>query len=300
MFTSYTSIISGYLNKGGAVRNLYKSGSVRLKAPMVVLASKNRRFIEPKQIPEFKVEQTRRRKGGYGMNLVSPRGERQSEYLSALTDPSVGLVFGIGPAGCGKTMFACSAAISALRSGSVSKIVITRPSVLVEENIGFLPGDILKKMNPILLPLFDVFLEHYTKRELDNLITSGVIEVAPVGFMRGRTFKSCFIIADEMQNSTPNQMLMLLTRVGEGSKIVVTGDLGQSDLIAMGADKNGLQDVLDRLYDPTGCGCGNEIRIVELTSADVARSSLVKHVLGLYHQEPTVPWSNLPLKKTPP
>jgi phosphate starvation-inducible protein PhoH and related proteins len=213
-----------------------------------------------------------------------PRGEKQRDYVRALKDPSVGLVFGIGPAGCGKTLFACNSAVAALKSGSVSKIVLTRPSVAADEQLGFLPGDILKKMNPMMLPLFDVFLEHFPKWEWDRMIASGVVEIAPIGFMRGRTFKECFVIADEMQNSTPNQMLMLLTRLGEGSKMVVTGDLRQSDIGGGIGGSNGLQDVLDRIYH--GINCDDDlIRVVEMGDGDVERSDIVKRVLEIYKDD---------------
>jgi phosphate starvation-inducible PhoH-like protein len=216
--------------------------------------------------------------------LYRPHGIRQEQYVESLQNPSVDLVFGIGPAGCGKTLFACLAAVEALKTGSVSKIVLTRPSVAADEQLGFLPGDILKKMNPMMLPLFDVFLEHFQKSEWDRMISSGVIEIAPIGFMRGRTFKNCFVIADEMQNSTPNQMLMLLTRIGTGTKMVVTGDLLQSDIrsedILSKCGENGLQDVIDRIY--TKSGCDDSIQVVMMNDDDVERSDIVKRVLELY------------------
>jgi phosphate starvation-inducible PhoH-like protein len=228
-----------------------------------------------------------------------PRGVNQEAYVDALNDPEVPVVFVTGPAGCGKTLFACATAIQALKRGDISRIIFTRPVVPAEEDIGFLPGNILRKMDPWLQPLFDVFLEYYTQKEIDGMIAGGVIEISPLGFMRGRTFKRAFIIADEMQNSSPNQMLMLLTRVGMGSKIVVTGDLRQSDLSyrlnSLGcADTtvtNGLEDFIDKLrkYEEMlakndGEGKGGrlgDIRLIEMTANDVERSPVVKRILEI-------------------
>jgi len=197
-------------------------------------------------------------------------------------------------------LFACATAIQSLKRGEISRIIFTRPVVPAEEDIGFLPGNILRKMDPWLQPLFDVFLEYYTQKEIDGMIAGGTIEISPLGFMRGRTFKRCFIIADEMQNSSPNQMLMLLTRIGLGSKIVVTGDLRQSDLLyrlnSQGCkDKtvtNGLEDFIYKLrkYEDmvtkNGGGEGEggrlgDIRLIEMTANDVERSPVVKRILEI-------------------
>lgn len=208
-----------------------------------------------------------------------PRSENQQKYVDNLNDPNISVVFGIGPAGCGKTLFACISAINSLKRGDVSKIILTRPIVSVQEEIGFLPGDIASKMDPWLKPLFDIFLENYTQKELDKMIGDGVIEISPLGFMRGRTFKETFVICDELQNSTPNQMLMLLTRAGNGCKMVVTGDLKQSDLMV----KNGLLDFMEKYKTRTRDY--SNIRLIEMTSKDVERSELVKNILDLYNNE---------------
>ena len=220
-----------------------------------------------------------------------PRGENQQKYVNHLSNPNTSIVFGIGPAGCGKTLFACCSAIQSFKSGNITKIILTRPAVSVEEDLGFLPGDILRKMDPWLQPLFDVFLEHYTQSELDTMIERGVIEIAPLGYMRGRTFKNVFILADEMQNSSPMQMKMLLTRIGEGSKMVVTGDLQQSDWNVKNSRKgswsdqggvlNGLADFMgkfSRESDTDVCDIG----LVEMTANDVERSQVVRRVLKIY------------------
>ena len=213
--------------------------------------------------------------------IYKPRSENQQSYVNFLNDPNISMVFGVGPAGCGKTLFACIAAITALKKGDISKIILTRPIVSVEEDLGFLPGDIANKMDPWLKPLFDIFLEYYTQIEMDKMIAEGVIEISPLGFMRGRTFKHTFVICDELQNSLPSQMLMLLTRAGNGCKMVITGDLKQSDLKV----KNGLSDFMEKYRTRTRDY--NEIRLIEMTAKDVERSEVVKNILEIY-KEPEV------------
>lgn len=158
-----------------------------------------------------------------------PKSENQRKYVNALDNPEIPLIFVLGPAGTGKTLFACLTAIQGLRSGEFDRIILTRPLVTVEEELGFLPGNIKSKMDPWTRPIFDIFLEYYSQKDIDAMLNAGLIEIAPLAFMRGRTFKRCFILADEMQNSSPAQMLMAATRIGFGSKMVVNGDLNQSD-----------------------------------------------------------------------
>jgi phosphate starvation-inducible PhoH-like protein len=207
-------------------------------------------------------------------------------YFDLLRDPNVHILAGIGPAGCGKTLFACTAAIHALRNKAVERIVITRPLVSVdEEELGFLPGSIVNKMDPWTRPIFDIFREFYSVGQIHSMIENGVIEISPLAYMRGRTFKRAFIIADEMQNSSPTQMLMVLTRIGHGSKLVITGDLKQSDR----SDSNGLGDFIRKLEvncgsdGAGGFGCSPLIRFVEMNSVDVQRSQVVSSVLNLYY-----------------
>ena len=162
--------------------------------------------------------------------VLVPRNLNQETYITKLLDPSNVIVFGVGPAGTGKTMLAVLAAIKALKDGSINKIVITRPAVGVDdEKHGFLPGDLNSKMEPWTRPIFDVIQEYYGPKEIKTMIDESVIEISPLAFMRGRTFKNAFIIADEMQNATPNQMKMLLTRIGDESRMAVTGDIQQTD-----------------------------------------------------------------------
>jgi len=209
--------------------------------------------------------------------LYLPKTANQELYVSALRDPSVHILLGVGPAGTGKTLFACSQAIQELNRGSIQKIIFTRPVVPVEEDIGFLPGSIINKMDPWTRPLFDVFMEYYPKGEIDSMVRNGIIEICPLAYMRGRTFKKSFIIADEMQNSSPNQMMMVTTRIGSGSKMVITGDLKQTD---KPGDLSGLKDFIKRLENYNDPYCG--IQLVKFGSSDVLRSYIVTKVLDLY------------------
>ena len=209
--------------------------------------------------------------------LYVPKTGNQELYVKYLEDDRAKIVLGVGPAGSGKTLFACAAAISALRSGIVQKIVMTRPVVPVEEDIGFLPGSMLNKMDPWTRPIFDILGEFYAQKDIDSMVHSGIIDIVPLAYMRGRTFKRAFIIADEMQNSSPNQMLMIATRIGDESKMVITGDLKQSDRGLY----NGLADLLGRLKTRDFVDDGS-IRFVELESADVQRSHIVRRILDIY------------------
>ena len=208
-------------------------------------------------------------------NLYTPKSPNQILYNNILDKDNEYLLSVVGPAGTGKTFLACLKGIEKLKENKVEKIIITRPIVSVEEeNIGFLPGNIEKKMDPWVRPIHDVFLEFYTKKELNDLILNNKLEISPLGFMRGRTFKNSLVIADEMQNSTPNQMLMLLTRLGINSKIVVTGDLNQSDL----GNKNGLKDLIEKMERKTY----ENFYLVKLDETDVQRSNIVNEVLKMY------------------
>ena len=212
-------------------------------------------------------------------NYYLPKTINQEKYVNILDDSKVKIVIVVGPAGTGKTMFACLKAINLLKNGKISKIVITRPVVTADEEIGFLPGNIVTKMDPWTKPIFDLFLETYSKVELDSLIRDNIIEICPLAFMRGRTFKNAFIIADEMQNSSPNQMKMLLTRIGKRTNMVVTGDLQQSDI----PKENGLNDIVSKFK--TFNHANNEttqIEIIELNNMDIERSDVVKKVIQIY------------------
>jgi phosphate starvation-inducible PhoH-like protein len=215
-----------------------------------------------------------------GLNY-KPKKENQQAYVNALNGRNNKLIFAVGPAGTGKTLFACNRAIQELKSGFIDKIVITRPIVPVEEDLGFLPGNINKKMDPWVRPVYDIFLEAFSQKEFEAMVHTGVIEISPLAYMRGRTFKHSFIIADEMQNSSPNQMLMLVTRIGVESRMVVTGDLKQSDK----GMESGLFDFIKkyRIYRDNQNETSVEfIKLIELNNGDVERSEVVSGVLNMY------------------
>jgi phosphate starvation-inducible PhoH-like protein len=205
----------------------------------------------------------------------SSKTKNQEAYIELMRNDDIDMVIAVGPAGTGKTMLACYSAVEALKLGKVAKIVITRPVVSVDEEIGFLPGGLTSKMDPWTRPAFDALKEHYTQKEIDTMIEEGTIEIVPLGFMRGRTFKRAWIVADEMQNSTPMQMLMLATRIGEGSKMVITGDLNQSDRVGL----NGLQEICNKMRHNVAHSC---IRFVALQCEDVQRSRAAKAILDIY------------------
>jgi len=214
----------------------------------------------------------------HSLTKYQPRTQNQKTYVEYLTNPKVSIVGGVGPAGSGKTLFACHAAVSALKCGNVDKIVITRPLISVdEEELGFLPGSITNKMDPWTRPVFDILGEFYSTNQIKSMIENRIVEISPLAYMRGRTFKRCFIIADEMQNSSPNQMLMMLTRIGEDSKLVITGDLRQSDRSGI----NGLLDFTQKLKSSED----SLIKIIELNNVDVQRSPVVSHILDIYNSK---------------
>lgn len=207
-----------------------------------------------------------------------PKTENQATYIAALEDRSNDIVVASGPAGTGKTYLAMLAAIKALREGAISRIVLTRPAVGVDdEKHGFLPGDLNQKMEPWTRPLVDILREYYTAREVQELLDDGILEVAPLAFMRGRTFKGCWIILDEAQNATPGQIKMLLTRIGEGSRILVTGDVEQGD--RRKAD-NGLLDLSIKLRSDGVPG----LTYCQFDLGDVQRHRIIEHILKLYSQ----------------
>ena len=221
-----------------------------------------------------------------------PRGPNQELYVESLNDPEVSVLLSVGPAGTGKTLFACNAAVQQLKRGTIQKIIVTRPLVSVEEELGFLPGNLIRKMDPWTRPLFDILGEFYNQKDIDAMLASGVIEISPLAFMRGRTFKRAFVIADEMQNSSPNQMMMLATRLGEESKLVITGDLKQSDRM----ENNGLADLMKRIkrYVNANVNEGSDvdasvvslIRLIEFDVQDIQRSPVVNKILELYEDFP--------------
>ena len=206
---------------------------------------------------------------------IYPKSLSQETYLLKLNDPSKMIIFAIGPAGTGKTMLGVQWAIDQLKYGDADKIIITRPAVSVDEEHGFLPGDLNEKMAPWTKPIFDVLAENFNSKEIEHMIAEGVVETSPLAYMRGRTFKNAIVVAGEMQNATPSQMKMLLTRLGTGSKMVVTGDLQQADR----PSNNGLLEFLKLFNDFKN---HRYVDICQFTVEDVERHEAVKEILAIY------------------
>lgn len=205
-----------------------------------------------------------------------PQSVNQEKYILALIDETTDIVVVSGPAGTGKTYLAMLAAIKALRSGECEKIILTRPAVAVDdEKHGFLPGDLNQKMEPWVKPLLDILKEFYSVKEISYLLEEQIVEITPLAFCRGRTFKSSYIILDEAQNATPSQLKMLMTRIGIGSKIVITGDVEQTD---RRTKDNGLLDLTHKLADGNVPG----IQTCEFELKDIRRHKLIEHILKLY------------------
>lgn len=206
----------------------------------------------------------------------TPKNLSQARLLKAIRDEANHIICATGPAGTGKTYLIAKYAMQELVNGNIKKIVITRPTVSTGEGIGFLPGGLDEKMMPWLLPIYDAFGEcdGVNKAELRNMEAQGVIEIAPLQFMRGRSLQNCIIIADEMQNAEAEQVKMLLTRIGEGSKILITGDLEQTDKLR----NNGLADFMKRIGNKEVAG----IHIHKFERADIVRHPIIDKILDLY------------------
>jgi phosphate starvation-inducible protein PhoH and related proteins len=203
---------------------------------------------------------------------IAARTPGQRGYLQALRERD--MVFALGPAGSGKTYLAVAQGVSLLLTGKVERIVLSRPAVEAGERLGFLPGDLKEKIDPYLRPLYDALHDMIPAEQIAHRMESGEIEIAPLAFMRGRTLAHCFVILDEAQNTTPMQMRMFLTRLGEGSRMVITGDPSQTDL--PNNQKSGLTDAVETLEEVNG------IRFVRLTSQDVVRHDLVTRIVEAY------------------
>ena len=223
---------------------------------------------EPR-LPLSDLPAIRTRKGAIG-----PRSASQASYMDLLSRYE--MVFSLGPAGTGKTYLAVAQAVAMLTSGRVDRIVLSRPAVEAGERLGFLPGDMKEKVDPYLRPLYDALNDMLPGDQLTRRMTTGEIEIAPLAFMRGRTLAHAFVILDEAQNTTPVQMKMFLTRMGEGTRMVITGDLTQIDLPA--GTRSGLADALDTLEGISGIG------VARFNNADVVRHPLVGRIVEAYDQ----------------
>ena len=211
----------------------------------------------------------------FSRKSVKPKTLNQNEYIKAIKKRD--MVFGIGPAGTGKTYLAMAMALSSLQNKEVERIILTRPAVEAGEKLGFLPGDVQQKINPYLRPLYDALFDLTRAEQADKLVERGVIEIAPLAFMRGRTLNSAFIILDEAQNTTKEQMKMILTRVGFDSKLVVTADITQIDLPQ--PSKSGVLHALKILKNI------DEIDIIQFNYKDVVRHPLVQKIIKAYQKE---------------
>lgn len=204
--------------------------------------------------------------------VIFPRTENQAHYIDSFRNNE--LVFGLGPAGTGKTFLAVARAVEMLTAGEVERIILSRPAVEAGERLGFLPGDMREKVDPYLRPIYDALFDTMGADHVEKRLTAGEIEIAPLAFMRGRTLSNAFVILDEGQNTTPVQMKMFLTRLGEGSHMVVTGDLSQIDLPA--GQRSGLLDAVETLQDVPG------VHIHQFEQADVVRHRLVGAIVKAY------------------
>jgi phosphate starvation-inducible PhoH-like protein len=235
----------------------------------------SRKYFE--NIEHFSAKERQR----FEQKFTVPKNSHQVEYVAALKNAQKKIVVCTGPAGTGKTLFATEYGVRQFLTGQVEKLVFTRPSVSVDEDLGYLPGTLEDKMAPWIRPIYDILYAFLSPTEVTALLEEKLIEIAPLGYMRGRTFKNAWIVADEMQNSTISQMKMLLTRLGENSRIVVTGDLEQYDRV----DKtvhvditNGLDDFLSKLRGKRS----DSISSFEFDREDIQREEVVREVLEIY------------------
>ena len=212
--------------------------------------------------------QTKKRK-------IFPRSKNQEQYFKLLNNKNI--VFAIGPAGTGKTFLAVAKAVSALKKGSVKKIILSRPAVEAGEKLGFLPGDLKEKVDPFLRPIYDALYDMMPLDQVEKKLNNGIIEIAPIAFMRGRTLEDCFVILDEAQNTTKIQMKMFLTRLGRNSQMVVVGDNTQIDLVSK--NDSGLIDAEKKLREI------DDIGFIYLTDIDVVRHKLVRKIINAYEKK---------------
>lgn len=232
-------------------------------------ATKQRNFYENMQYlsPNEKAK--------FEQRFTKPKNESQDIYTTLLRQKSKKIVIANGPAGTGKTLFATEYGVKNFLLGTYEKLIFTRPSVSVDEDLGYLPGTLEEKMAPWVRPIYDILYNFMSPKEVTAMLEEKIIEIAPLGYMRGRTFKNCWIVADEMQNSTVSQMKMLLTRLGENSRLVITGDLEQYD---RANELNGLEDFLSKFKGKRS----SSITSFEFQRSDIQREEVVKEVLDIY------------------
>jgi len=232
-------------------------------------AARQRKFYENMQYLSYS------ERSQFEDKFTKPKEGSQEEYYRLLKQKTKKIVVATGPAGTGKTLFATEFGVKNFLLGTYEKLIFTRPSVSVDEDLGYLPGTLEEKMAPWVRPIYDILYNFISPREVTQMMEDKIIEISPLGYMRGRTFKNCWIVADEMQNSTTSQMKMLLTRLGENSRLVITGDLDQHD---RANELNGLEDFLNKFRGKRS----SSITSFEFQRQDIQREDVVKEVLDIY------------------
>ena len=268
-------------SQGGGIQLVGKAEGVSIAE--AVLAELERRLRKGAEITDMDVDgaleaaKTPQQTFGTFRSLkkpITPQTRGQSRYIDLLANADNAMIFGVGPAGTGKTFLAVAAGVSELLSGTRQRLIVTRPAVEAGEKLGFLPGTLEEKVDPYMLPIWDSLRELMGQEQMERRMARGEIEVAPLAFMRGRTLKNAFVIVDEAQNTTIPQMKMVLTRLGRDSRMVITGDPGQVDL--PGSQPSGMRHALEILSDVEG------VNVHRLTAADVVRHGLVSRIIDAY------------------
>lgn len=273
--------VSSHNNLGGPKKRGRKPKKVIEKELLQEYNSETPNLKDQKNMYENMQYLSQREKDLFEQKFARPKTKSQEIYASTLRSKAKKIIIATGPAGTGKTMFATEYGVRNFLLGKCDKLIFTRPSVSVDEDLGYLPGTLEEKMAPWVRPIYDILYQFIHPKEVSELIEEKVIEIAPLGYMRGRTFKNAWIVADEMQNSTISQMKMLLTRLGENSRLVITGDLEQCDNIK---ELNGLDDFLDKFRGKRSSSIGS----FEFEKDDIQREEVVKEVLDIYGGE-TIP-----------
>ena len=267
---------------GSTRKQQKKNGKKELMEEYIIYETEKLGFLEESKIYQNYDYLSSKSKKEFETKFSVAKNIVQEKYLRSLKNPNLKIVIATGPAGTGKTLLGVEQGVRNFLLGNFQKIIFTRPVVSVDEDIGYLPGTLEEKMAPWIRPIHDILYQFITPKEVESLIEEKIIEICPLGFMRGRTFKHTWIVADEMQNSSVSQMKMLLTRLGENSRLVITGDLDQTDR----ADSiNGLEDFLDKMRGRRS----ESISSIEFDKANIERETVVKEVLEIYEMSVVPP-----------